>query len=484
MILTETDSDKNVAADLLQNIITLYVKVHSFSFAKDIIQNFKLQGKTHSKAKSLRKEIKKASEKSCDPYFNLAKMAEGNTIRSSASVAISDNKTSAFDNKIEKSSFLFYDAKNFTWKGDLKSLKAFVATIMKCDNGKWSSPREEEKLFKNDEFSLKWFGPKKKKLQIMKDNQMKSLQTALEESAQANGVKIQDEKTKTATHVDDGSQQQQQDPKLQHVDENHSVCGNCEEYRHQIANIMTLVAEIKSKQQEESQRAISDSAKLEITIKTLSAQNNKMAAELELLKSGMSELSGDNASIKRVLDMKQNEWTKVTEKTKKLNNPAVKNTDKIDPRPNTFQVLQDVEETSPTSAQNYTEAYQTRGPSKDNLTRYRKLPEFKDKKTRKGRCSTGGTSTKSTTKCDQPKHEKAVLVIGDSMVKHIDGNKIGRAARSKAICHSYTNVPKNRSHQTNSFTLDIFRNIHQINQCQISHSSTETVHIYFGKNTQ
>ena len=96
-----------------------------------------------------------------------------------------------------------------SWKGDLKSLKAFVATIMKCDNGKWSSPREEEKLFKNEEFSLKWFGPKKKKLQIMKDNQMKSLQTALEESAQ-------DEKTKTATHVDDASQQQQQqqDPNM------------------------------------------------------------------------------------------------------------------------------------------------------------------------------------------------------------------------------------------------------------------------------
>ena len=100
--------------------------------------------------------------------------------------------------------------------------------------------------------------------------------------------------------------------------------------------LYTLVAEIKLKQQEESQRAISDSAKLEITIKTLSAQNNKMAAEIELLKSGMSELSGDNASIKCVLDIKQNEWTKVTEKTKKLNNPAAKNTDKIDPTPNTF----------------------------------------------------------------------------------------------------------------------------------------------------
>ena len=70
---------------------------------------------------------------------------------------------------------------------------------------------------------------------------------------------------------------------------------------------MTLVAEIESKQQEESQRAISDSTKLEITIKTLSAQNNKMAAEIELLKSGISELSDDNASIKCVVDIKPNE---------------------------------------------------------------------------------------------------------------------------------------------------------------------------------
>ena len=130
----------------------------------------------------------------------------------------------------------------------------------------------------------------------------------------------------------------------------------------------------------------------------------------------------------------------MTEKTKKLNNPAVKNTDIVDPRPNTFQVLQDVQETSPTNAQNNTEAYQTRGLSKDNLTRYRKLPEFKDQETRKGHCSTGGTTTKSTTKCNQPKQEKAVLVIGDSMVKHIDGNKIvDRAARSTlSICHSYS----------------------------------------------
>lgn len=68
LILTESElaSDKNVAMDLLQNIIALYARVRSFSFARDIIQQFKLQGKAHSKAKALRKEIKQASDKSCE----------------------------------------------------------------------------------------------------------------------------------------------------------------------------------------------------------------------------------------------------------------------------------------------------------------------------------------------------------------------------------------------------------------------------------
>ena len=47
--------------------------------------------------------------------------------------------------------------------------------------------------------------------------------------------------------------------------------------------------------------------KIGITINALSEQNNKMAAEIERLKSTIDELSGDNANIKCVLDIKQNE---------------------------------------------------------------------------------------------------------------------------------------------------------------------------------
>ena len=80
----------------------------------------------------------------------------------------------------------------------------------------------------------------------MKDNEEKSLQSALEESAQANGVMSQDENIKTTKHMVDVVNKQH-DPKSD-VDENHSVCGNCEVYKHQIANIMTLINEIKAKQ--------------------------------------------------------------------------------------------------------------------------------------------------------------------------------------------------------------------------------------------
>jgi hypothetical protein len=73
-------------------------------------------------------------------------------------------------------------------KGDLSTLKVLVVDgiikRLKCKDGKWSSPREEEKMPKCAEFTLKWFGKKKEKLVIMKDNEEKFLQSALKTCAQ------------------------------------------------------------------------------------------------------------------------------------------------------------------------------------------------------------------------------------------------------------------------------------------------------------
>lgn len=52
--------DKRISKDMLHNIINLFLHVRSFSFAKDVIQKHKIKQK-QVKAKSLRKEIKRAS---------------------------------------------------------------------------------------------------------------------------------------------------------------------------------------------------------------------------------------------------------------------------------------------------------------------------------------------------------------------------------------------------------------------------------------
>ena len=53
--------DSHVSKDLLHGIVSLYVRVRSFSFSKDIIQRHKIKAK-QIKAKALRKEISRSCE--------------------------------------------------------------------------------------------------------------------------------------------------------------------------------------------------------------------------------------------------------------------------------------------------------------------------------------------------------------------------------------------------------------------------------------
>ena len=53
--------ENSVCKDMLHSIINLYVRVHSFSFARDIIHKHKIKQK-QVKAKAPRKEIQRASD--------------------------------------------------------------------------------------------------------------------------------------------------------------------------------------------------------------------------------------------------------------------------------------------------------------------------------------------------------------------------------------------------------------------------------------
>ena len=57
----ELEPDSHVCKDVLHGIVSLYVHVRSFSFAKDIIQHYKIKT-TQTKARALRKEINRSCQ--------------------------------------------------------------------------------------------------------------------------------------------------------------------------------------------------------------------------------------------------------------------------------------------------------------------------------------------------------------------------------------------------------------------------------------
>ena len=57
----ELEICSSVGKDILHNIISLYINVRSFSFAKDIVQKHKIKQK-QCKAKALRKELERSSQ--------------------------------------------------------------------------------------------------------------------------------------------------------------------------------------------------------------------------------------------------------------------------------------------------------------------------------------------------------------------------------------------------------------------------------------
>ena len=65
VILSDAELEicNSVSKDILHStcIISLYVKVRSFSFAKDIVQKYKIKQK-QGKAKALRKELEQSSQ--------------------------------------------------------------------------------------------------------------------------------------------------------------------------------------------------------------------------------------------------------------------------------------------------------------------------------------------------------------------------------------------------------------------------------------
>ena len=138
-------------------------------------------------------------------------------------------------------------------------------------------------------------------------------------------------------------------PEQKPSDANDSACESREHCKRQITDMFTIIADIKQKQQEESQKFESKLTNLAATMETLAIENSKMAAEIESLKSTITDLRCENQTIKCVLDNKQDMWSKVEGKKSNKATKSSGNVNKCPVTQNQFEVL-NVEDSSQLSS--------------------------------------------------------------------------------------------------------------------------------------
>lgn len=230
--------------------------------------------------------------------------------------------------------FIYGIHDDFYWRFDLKALKKLVKSTIKIE-GKWSSPGVDAKLFCNEEFSLEWHGPAKKKLVIIKDNTRKYLLARL--------MRLVEETTpNTSTEVIDVYEDESE-----HVAEMNrqscSKCENCEHCQDKIDNIMTILNEMQAEQIKVKFEVCKRAKESDAKIDTLFDDKNKMAAKNEALRTTLEELVNENKIIKRFLDPKKNEWKDAeAKKNASTNRNAVPaNLVPLGPNTNRFSLLND-----------------------------------------------------------------------------------------------------------------------------------------------
>ena len=314
------------------------------------------------------------------------------------------------------------------WKGDLESLKAFVETNLQL-NGRWSSSRGESIQFSNPEFCIKWHGSTDKKLVILQDNDesqlFKTLQSYADNTDDANhgNEKKSSKQTPSKHMVQDGATE---------TKSKQLACQNCNSFSDEISKIMDIVNELKNQHEDESRNTKAREAESNEKIQYLIDDRKKMATEIESLLATVTELTHENSAIKNILDMKQTEWVNTATKAK----PSKENRPHPIQVENQFEILEvedDINESESTAPDS---SVQT---THDQILEYRSKARSKFTSQKNKQTKAQGKHSKTKKHEGKPeKQDKRTLVIGDSMVKNIDQQKIQRAAGDQSVVHSYS----------------------------------------------
>ena len=333
-------------------------------------------------------------------------------------------------NIMKLSQMLSKSEENFLWSGSNIQLKRFVDEALLL-SGKWTSPGGDTKQFTNESVIIKWHGPSSKKLSVIKDDNS-SVVDALSDLIVK---KLAVNSSNTDDHVDTTTTTSKPNETCNTCDSRDAEIASLKEKIIEMNNVIVQLANRQNESECQTEKHLSESKK---AITELSRTNNKMADEIDELKCVIEQISVDNDRLKNVLDMKQNDWIEI-EKPKKLN--VIKPTSSASKLnyaavvSNSFEILED--ETLSNESSNDI-SIQDSPESINNMTiNTGTQPDTHPNQNTRTKQDEGKKDQNISTSAQRSQDQQDTLLIGDSMTKNINNDKLSYAAKAKTVCKTY-----------------------------------------------
>ena len=196
------------------------------------------------------------------------------------------------------------------------------------------------------------------------------------------------------------------------------------------------------KQQEHESKVVKEFLESKATINNLSTVNNKMANEIQVLKSSFENISRDYNQMRNILDIKQKDWIKVESNKPKAETSVFSNqTNYATVVSNSLETLSD-EHTSNETSVNQDNSENETLPCENKSV----LPQISNNKNAHNP-KEPSEKKRSNVHQDNPVPPAQAPVIGDSMIKNIQEDKLAYAANVMTTCRCYRGAKIKDIHQ-------------------------------------
>lgn len=361
--------------------------------------------------------------------FPRDKMAEGHDISGSDNEAVGEPDTELYQLKLDGSDWQYLqpNGERLIWTSDLESLKNFVENCLQ-QQGKWTSPGGNNKQFKscNDKLVITWYFKKQLTLvfqgqdgPFLKEKLFKLVQDKPEMTTDSpNRPTSQNENQQTTDNgTYSGSENslfaELRDIKYsltvlkKQVDDNTSSLSRYPQNQENIGN-----------EEEELMKQKGKCEKLQAALCNKDKEINALKMKIMSLETRTSSAEQENDSLKLALKLIMQEM-KVGERQQQRN--------------------QSYEVTAPqgNSKSDNAQSNESSNPENEWQTVDAKKKKKKNK-TRKKKISEAQSNAHEDTENSTSANESTTLLIGDSMIKNIQGTRLGKAVGHRVVVKSFS----------------------------------------------